>query len=142
MRRVVTTPIAVSRRSAMSPPPIASNASVAPVASIASTSALSKSAAPLSSTYCAPSSRSRATCEALRTTLTSGTPSAAQIFTSIWPRFEAAAVWISAVWPSTRIVSSIDSAVIGLISAEAPVSGAVPSGSTSTSAAATARYCA
>src|SRR3712207_7676823 len=39
----------------------------------------------------------------LRTTFTSGTPSAAQIFTSIWPRFDAAAVWTSAVWFSARI---------------------------------------
>ena len=38
-------------------------------------------------------------CAGLRTTQTSGTPSARQMRLSIWPRLDAAAVWISALWP-------------------------------------------
>jgi len=43
-------------------------------------------------TWTAPSERSNSSCSGLRTTLTSGTPSLMQSLTSIWPRFDAAAV--------------------------------------------------
>ena len=117
------------------PPPIASNASVAPVAAIASIRSARKLGVVLSSTWVAPSPRSSATCSALRTMLTSGTRSSMQIRTSIWPRFDAAAVWTSAVWPSRRITSTIDSAVIGLTYADAPCAAVAPSGRTMQSAA-------
>jgi hypothetical protein len=71
---------------------------------------------------------------------TSGTSSARQIFTSIWPRFDAAAVWTSAVWPSIRIVSTMLKAVSGLTKHDAPSRGSVPSGSTRHDIAGTARY--
>ena len=63
-------------------------------------------------------------CSARRTMLTRPMPSAAQIRTSICPRLEAAAVWTSALWPSARIVSTIDSAVSGLMNSAAPSRGA------------------
>ena len=82
-----------------------------------------------------------AACSALRTMLTSCTPSARQILFSIWPRFEAAAVWIRAVWPSRRIASTMLSAVIGLTNIEAPSAAVAPSGSTVQPRAGTVRYC-
>ena len=48
----------------------------------------------------APSPFSSATCSGLRTMLTRPMPSARQMRSSIWPRFDAAAVWTSALWPS------------------------------------------
>lgn len=61
---------------------------------------------------------------------TSPTPSARQTLTSICPRFEAAAVCTSAVWPSWRIVSTIARAVSGLTNIDAPSAVLAPSGST------------
>src|SRR3546814_11148176 len=55
-------------------------------------------------------------------------PSFAQIVTSIWPRFDAAAVWTIALWPSIRIVSVKARLVSGLTKQEAPSAGSVPSG--------------
>ena len=60
---------------------------------------------------------------------TSGTPSARQSRLSICPRFDAAAVWTRARCPSRRIVSTMPSAVSGLIKAAAPSRAETPSGS-------------
>ena len=66
-------------------------------------------------------------------------PSAAQIRTSICPRFEAAAVWTRALWPSVRIVSTIESAVSGLMNSAAPSAVLTSSGSSTTAAASATR---
>ena len=85
---------------------------------------------------CSPPSSARSSrCSGRRTTLTSGMPSSRQIATSILPRFDAAAVWTSAVWPSARIVSTIASAVIGLTNSDAPSAAVASSGSSTTPAA-------
>ena len=68
-------------------------------------------------------------------------PSARQIRLSIWPRFDAAAVWTSALWPSRRIVSVMPSAVSGLTKHDAPSAALVPAGSGRQSSALTVRYC-
>ena len=74
----------------------------------------------------APCSRSSASCSGLRTMLTRPMPSSRQIRFSIWPRFDAAAVWTSALWPSRRIVSIMPSAVSGLTKHDAPSAALVP----------------
>ena len=73
--------------------------------------------------------------------LTSWMPSAMHSRLSIWPRFDAAAVWTSAVWPSRRIVPIIASAVSGLTKHDAPSAAVTPSGSASTCDTPTTRYC-
>src|SRR3546814_91554 len=70
------------------PPPVASKPSVAPVSAIASISRSMKSSALLLTIYLAPMLLRMSTCASLRTMLTSGIPSFAQILTSIWPRFD------------------------------------------------------
>ena len=72
--------------------------------------------------------------------LTSGTPSARQIRLSIWPRFDAAAVCTSAVWPSIRIVSTMPSAVSGLTKHDAPSAARGALGQRRHIIAGTARY--
>ena len=74
--------------------------------------------------------------------LTRSMPSSMQTFCSITPRFDAAAVWTSAVWPSSRIVSTIPRTVSGLTKQEAPCSGVVPSRSTRHCSTPTTRNCA
>ena len=91
-------------------------------------------------TCLAPMPFNNATCSGLRTMLTSGTSSARQIFCSICPRFEAAAVWANAEWPSMRMVSTMPSAVNGLTKQDAPSRAVVPSWSGSASEALTLRY--
>src|SRR6266404_9322602 len=124
------------------PPPIASNASVAPV----STSALVRSfmkVGAVESTIClAPILCSISACSGLRTILTRPMPSLRQILLSICPRLEAAAVCTSALWPSRRIVSVMPSAVSGLTKQEAPSAAVVPSGSGRHSFTRSVRYCA
>ena len=83
-----------------------------------------------------------AVCAGLRTMLTRSTPSCRQIFTSIWPRLEAAAVWTRAVWPSMRMVPTMPSAVSGLTKQEAASFGVASSWTTRASAALARRYCA
>src|SRR3978361_2005211 len=73
--------------------------------------------------------------------LTSGMPSARQSLTSIWPRFDAAAVCTRAECPSRRIVSTIPRAVSGLTKDDAPSLAVAPSGRTRHAAALTTRYC-
>src|SRR5260221_4445127 len=68
-------------------------------------------------------------------------PSLRQILFSIWPRFEAAAVWTSALWPSRFMVSVMPSAVSGLTNHDAPSAAVVPAGSGWQSAAFSRRYC-
>ena len=92
-------------------------------------------------TCTAPCSRSSASCSGLRTMLTRPMPSARQIRFSIWPRFDAAAVWTSALWPSRRIVSVMPRAVSGLTKHDAPSAALVPAGSGRQSSAFTVRYC-
>ena len=124
------------------PPPMASNARVAPV----STSAFVRSSmnvGALESTICfAPILRRISACCELRTMLTNPMPSLRQILLSICPRLDAAAVCTRAVWPSRRIVSVMPSDVSGLTKQEAPSAGVIPGGSTRQSAALIARYCA
>ena len=79
-----------------------------------------------STTTFAPIPRRIFSCSALRTMLTSPTPSARQILFSICPRFDAAAVCTSAVWFSRRIVSTMPSAVSGLTKHDAPSAAVVP----------------
>ena len=103
---------------------------VASVVATASVSWSAKSSSLELQTWVAPSERSRSTCSWRRTTFTSGMSSDAHSFTSIWPRFDAAAVWTSAVWPSSRIVSIMPSVVRGLTKHDAPSAGDTPSGRT------------
>src|SRR5215475_14789774 len=74
--------------------------------------------------------------------LTRGMPSLRQILFSIWPRFEAAAVWTSALWPSRFMVSVMPSAVSGLTNHDAPSAAVVPAGNGMQSLALRSRYCA
>src|SRR5580658_1934170 len=67
-------------------------------------------------------------------------PSLMQILFSIWPRFEAAAVCTSALWPSRRMVSVMPSAVRGLTNQDAPSAAVVPAGSAMQSDALMVRY--
>ena len=60
---------------------------------------------------------------------------------SIWPRFDAAAVCTSALWPSSFIVSTMPMAVSGLTKHDAPSAGVVPGGSSRHCAALMTRYC-
>jgi len=83
----------------------------------------------MSSTWVAPRSRKIFAWASLRTMLTSGMPSCWQILTSICPRLLAAAAWTSPVKPSSFIVSTKPSAVIGLTKLDAPCSGVTPSAS-------------
>src|SRR5215468_6841119 len=69
-------------------------------------------------------------------------PSSWQILFSIWPRFDAAAVCTSALWPSRFIVSVMPSAVSGLTNHEAPSAAVVPAGRGWQSVAFRSRYCA
>ena len=92
-------------------------------------------------TYLAPMDRSSVSCSGLRTMLTRSMPSLRQILLSIWPRFDAAAVCTSAVWPSRRIVSTMPSAVNGLTKHDAPSAAVVPSGNSRHWSAGNARYC-
>src|SRR5436305_13992423 len=123
------------------PPPMASNASVAPV----STSALVRSSMKVgeveSTTYFAPIVRRISACSWLRTILTSPIPSLRQILLSICPRLDAAAVCTSALCPSRRMVSVIPSDVSGLTKQDAPSAGVVPAGSGRHSATLKQRYC-
>ena len=114
----------------ISPPPMASKASVAPVSAMASSSLPRKSGSLLSRTCVAPRSRRSWACAGLRTMLTSPIPSALQILTSICPRFEAAGTWTIALCPSARIVSTKPSAVSGLTNSAAPSAAPAPSGRT------------
>ena len=118
------------------PPPVASNAMVASVAASASVSSSSKCSLLELQTYFAPNDFNRSTCSCFLTTLTSSTPSLRQIFTSICPRFDAAAVCTS-----LRMVSTMPSAVSGLTKHEAPSAAVVPSCKTRHWLAGTARYC-
>src|SRR5664279_6376627 len=118
---------------------MASNASVAMVSWRSAVKSLMNVGDDESHTLSAPMSRRRASCSGLRTMQTSGTCSSAHNLTSIWPRFEAAAVWTRAVLPSRRIVSTIPSAVRGLTNDDAPTLAGVPSASTRHRAASTQR---
>src|SRR6266481_2719836 len=124
------------------PPPMASNAKVAPV----STSALVRSfmkVGVVESTICfAPILRRISACSGLRTILTRPMPSLRQILLSICPRLEAAAVCTRALWPSRRMVSVMPSAVSGLTKHEAPSAGVMPAGSGRHSLTFRQRYCA
>ena len=115
---------------------------VAPVATSASVSWASKSAWLASHTCAAPWLRSSAACSGLRTMFTSAMPSFRQMRLSIWPRFDAAAVCTSALWPSRFIVSVMPSAVSGLTKHEAPCTAVAPAGSGRQASTFTARYCA
>ena len=68
-------------------------------------------------------------------------PSFRQILFSICPRFDAAAVCTSALWPSFRIVTVMASAVIGLTNHDAPSAAVIPAGSGVTSRAFSTRNC-
>ena len=112
---------------ASTPPPVASNPSVASVSvNIATRSAIKLGDVEFSACW-APMPFSNSTCSSFRTILTSGTLSFRQIFTNIWPRFEAAAVCTRAVWPSWRMVSTIPRAVSGFTKQLAPSLAVTPS---------------
>ncbi len=125
---------------ASGPPPMASKAMVAPVSIRAAVRSSVNESRLLFTTWVAPIERRRSSCSCLRTMLTSWMPSAMQILLSIWPRFDAAAVWTRAVWPSRRMVSVMPRAVSGLTNIEAPSRGVEPSLSTRALAAGTQRY--
>ena len=63
-----------------------------PLDTCASTSSVANDSEPELQTWIAPNDLSSSSCSGLRTILTSGIPSSWQSFTSIWPRFDAAAV--------------------------------------------------
>ena len=69
--------------------------------------------------YSAPRFFNNSTCSDFLTILTNGIPSSLQIFTSIWPRFDAAAVCTRAVWFSIFIVSTNERAVKGFTKEDA-----------------------
>ena len=92
--------------------------------------------------YFAPMAFRIAACSGLRTMLTSGTLSFWQIFTSICPRFDAAAVCTIPVRPCIFIVSTKEIAVRGFTKQDAPSFAEVPSGSGNTCARFSIRYCA
>ena len=123
------------------PPPMASNARVAPVSARAWVRSSMKVGELELHTYLAPRLRSRSSWSCLRTMLTRAMPSFWQILLSIWPRLEAAAVCTRALWPSMRMVSTMLSEVRGLTKHDAPSAGVVPSGSSMHWAAARQRYC-
>mmetsp|Transcript_33378 Transcript_33378/g.95880 ORF Transcript_33378/g.95880 Transcript_33378/m.95880 type:complete len:262 (-) Transcript_33378:66-851(-) len=110
------------------PPPVASNASVAPVATIAFVKSSAKVGRDEFTICLAPRLRSVSACSGLRTTFTKGTASAMQTLFSICPRLEAAAVWISALWPSARMVSTMPNTVRGFTNQDAHSAGVTPSG--------------
>ena len=93
-------------------------------------------------TCLAPCSRSSAACSGLRTIFTSAMPSFRQMRLSICPRFDAAAVCTSALWPSRFIVSTMPSAVSGLTKQDAPSAAVASGGSSRHWLAAMQRYCA
>ena len=74
------------------PPPVASNPSVAPVSIKAVTKVSLKFSSLVLQTYFAPMFFKRSTCSCVLTMFTSGMSSSLQIFTSICPKLEAAAV--------------------------------------------------
>mmetsp|Transcript_111989 Transcript_111989/g.311820 ORF Transcript_111989/g.311820 Transcript_111989/m.311820 type:complete len:273 (-) Transcript_111989:19-837(-) len=113
---------------ASSPPPMASNAMVAPVAMSASVMSSMKLGKEALMTCFAPMRFKRSTISCSVTTLTSGIPSFMQIRFSICPRFDAAAVSTNALWPSRRMVSTIPSAASGLMNHAAACAGVTPSG--------------
>src|SRR3954454_2983513 len=124
------------------PPPMASNAMVAPVSTRAWVNSSMKPADVESTTYLAPILRRISACSWLRTILTRAMPSLMQILLSICPRFDAAAVCTSALCPSRRMVSVIPSAVSGLTKQDAPSAGVVPAGNGRHSFTFRQRYCA
>ena len=126
---------------ANAPPPMASKASVAPVATMASVRSFGKVAAIELQTCFAPCSRSNCFCCSERTMLTSPIPSSRHRRFSICPRLDAAAVCTRAVWPSRRIVSTMPSAVSGFTKQAAPSAAVVPGGKGRHCAAFTQRYC-
>ena len=75
-----------------SPPPVASKASVALVALMASTNESLKLSSDELQTYSAPSDFNKSTCSGFLTILIKGILSAKQILTSICPKLDAAAV--------------------------------------------------
>ena len=106
------------------PPPMASKASVAPVATSACGQIVHEARRAWNRRRAWRRCRAGSlACSALRTMLTRPMPSLRQILLSIWPRFEAAAVCTSALWPSRRIVSTMPSAVSGLTKQDAPSAG-------------------
>src|SRR5450759_3437176 len=123
------------------PPPMASNASVAPVSTSALVRSSIKVGAVESTTCFAPILRRMSACCGLRTILTRPMPSLRQILLSICPRLEAAAVCTRALWPLRRMVSVMPSAVSGLTKQEAPSAGVVPGGNGRHSATFRQRYC-
>ena len=123
------------------PPPVASNASVAPFVASASVSSARNSGELASHTCTAPIARKSAACSGLRTMLTNGTPSCWQMRLSICPRLDAAAVCTSAACPSRRMVSTMPSAVSGFTKHEAPSAQLASSGSTRHWSAGMARNC-
>mmetsp|Transcript_31942 Transcript_31942/g.91667 ORF Transcript_31942/g.91667 Transcript_31942/m.91667 type:complete len:200 (-) Transcript_31942:250-849(-) len=128
---------------ASSPPPTASKAIVAPVATSASVMSSRKLGADMSTTCAAPMSLSTCVSPGLSfslTTFTSGMPSFRQIRFSMRPRLDAAAVSTNALCPSLRIVSVIPSAARGLTNHAAACSGTMPSGIGWHAAACTVRY--
>src|SRR6516225_4294874 len=124
------------------PPPMASNAIVAPVSASASVSSFMKVGDVESTTCFAPILRRMSACSLLRTMLTSPMPSLMQILFSICPRLDAAAVCTSALWPSRRMVSVMPSAVSGLTNQDAPSADVVPAGKGRHSFTFRQRYCA
>ncbi len=93
-----------------------------------------------SHTHSAPAVRSRPAWAVERTMQTRGISSSLQTRLSICPRFEAAAVCTTAVWPSARMVSIMPSTVIGLTNDDAPSAAFTPSGSGRHAAAPVTRY--
>ncbi len=110
------------------PPPIASKAIVAPVATSAAVRSSVNDGAVELQTCSAPADRSIVSCSGDRTMLTRPIPSARHSRFSIWPRFDAAAVCTSAVWPSRRIVPTRPSTVSGFTKHDAPSTAVTPSG--------------
>ena len=122
------------------PPPMASKASVAPVAFSASISSAMKPADVELQTWTAPAARSIASWSGFRTMFTSGICCSMQSRLSIWPRLEAAAVCTSALCFSIRMVSTMPSTVIGFTNEAAPSIAVTPAGSSRHSATLTDRY--
>ena len=81
-----------------------------------------------STTCFAPMSFRIFACSSERTMFTRPTPSLMQILFSICPRFEAAAVWTRALWPSICMVFTMASAVSGFTKQEAPSAAVAPAG--------------
>ena len=111
------------------PPPVASNAMVAPVAVSAAVRSFINVSAVEFTMYLAPRLRRILSCPGLRTILTRSIPSAMHTRFSICPRLEAAAVCTSALCPSLRMVSTMPRAVSGLTKQDAPSAAVVPSSS-------------